>query len=192
MSAVAVDPLLALCARLALALLFAVAAAHKLRDVGAFRAALEGYRLLPPPWAVPAGALLIAAEIGVAAALCLPRVSGAASLTAAGLLGLYGYAMAINLARGRRDIDCGCGGPARRQPLSGWLLGRNAALALAALLAALPTTGRALGWLDALTALAAVTALALLYVAADGLLATAPRLAALRDRHARTVEAADA
>jgi len=175
-----IDPLPVLVARGALALLFAFAARHKLRDIDAFRRALEGYELLPSLWAVPAGALLIAGELGIAVGLCLPRVAPAASVAAALLLGLYGWAIAINLRRGRRDLDCGCGGPARRQTISAWLVWRNGLLAVVALAAALPPSSRALTWLDGGTLLAAVGALALLYAAADGLLANAPGVARLR------------
>jgi hypothetical protein len=173
MNAVASDPILALIVRLGLALLFGAAAGHKLRDVGGFRSALERYELLPPVWAVPAGAVLIAAEIGIAVGLLLPRVAPVAAAAAAALLALYAGAIAVNLARGRRDIDCGCGGPARRQPISGWLVARNAVLAAVALRAAWPVTPRSVTWIDAITVAAGVLAIALLYVAADGLIANA-------------------
>jgi len=179
-----VDPTLQLVARAGLSLLLGWSGAHKLRDVGAFRAALEGYELLPPRWAVPAGAGLIAAEVGIASGLLLPRVAGVAALAAAGLLTLYAAAIAINLVRGRRDIDCGCAGPAGRQPISAGLVARNAALAAVALVGAVPTAARPLTWLDGVTVLAGVAALGLLYAAADGLLANAPRSAALGHVHA--------
>ncbi|MGH7787783.1 MAG: MauE/DoxX family redox-associated membrane protein [Candidatus Binatia bacterium] len=177
-----IDPLFSLVARGALALLFASAAVHKLRDIDAFRRAVEGYELLPPLWAVPAGALLIAGELGLAVGLWLPRVAPVASLGAALLLGLYAWAIAVNLRRGRRDLDCGCGGPARRQMISPALVWRNSLLAAVALLAALPVSGRSLTWFDGGTLVAAVASLALLYAAADGLLANAPGAARLRRR----------
>lgn len=183
------DPLPALVLRAALALLFAAAAWHKLRDIGAFRAALDGYGLLPPLWAVPAGALLIAAEIGVALGLCLPGVGRVAALGGAALLALYGGAMAAALRQGRAGIDCGCAGPAHRQPLRPALIGRNAVLAAAALLAALPAGARPLGALDALAGVAATVTLVALYAAGERLLVTAPALTALR---ARTVAAGGA
>jgi hypothetical protein len=42
------------------------------------------------------------------------------------ILGVYTVAMSVNLARGRRYIDCGCGD--LPTPLSGWLLLRNGLL----------------------------------------------------------------
>ncbi len=174
------DPVLGIVVRAALTLLFATAAWHKLRDVGPFRAALDGYGLLPPVWAVPAGAGLIAAEAGIAIGLCLPGVGRAAALAGAALLLVYAAAMSAALRHGRAGIDCGCAGPARRQPLRPVLVARNAGLAVAALLAALPAGTRDLGWLDVLTAVLATAALVALYAAGDRLLANAPALAALR------------
>jgi hypothetical protein len=113
----------------------------------------------------------VTAEGVLAAALFVPALRVAASLGVASVLLLYGFAIAVNLARGRRDIDCGCGGPAGRQTLSEALVLRNALLAAAALASALPLAPRALGWLDALTATAAVASTALLYAAASQLLA---------------------
>jgi hypothetical protein len=182
MTAAAIDPALQLAARGAVALLFAAAAAHKLRDVGAFRSAVEAYELMPRLWVVPVSALLIGAEVGIAAGCLLPRVGPVAAAAAAALLSVYAGAIAVNLQRGRRDIDCGCAGPSRRQPLSAWLVGRNALLVAVALAAALPTTGRPLTWLDGATVAAALAALSLLYSAAEGLLAEAPRSTALLSR----------
>lgn len=184
MSAIGLDPALQLLARALLSILFASAAAHKLRDVASFRSALEAYELVPTLWTVPVGAVLIAAEIGVALGLWLPRVAPVAAVAAAALLALYAGAIAVNLARGRRDIDCGCAGPARRQPISRALVARNAVLAAVALASALPATARALTWIDAVTIIAGGALLALLYAAAEGLLANAPRSRALAHRHA--------
>ena len=174
------DPAVQLLLRAALSVLFARAAAHKLADIDAFRRAVEGYQLFAPLWAVPVGAALIAAEIALAVGLWLPPLAPSAGLGAAALLGLYGAAMAVNLARGRRDVDCGCSGPAQRQPIRAALVARNAALAALALLSALPAGARALGWLDLYTIGAGVLALVLGWIAADGLLAGAVRSAVLR------------
>ncbi|MBX3024365.1 methylamine utilization protein MauE [bacterium] len=176
--------------RASLSLLLASAAWHKLRDVGAFRAAVEGYRLLPPVWTVPFAAFAIAAECGLAVGLWLPGVGGAAALGGAALLGLYAAAMAIALRRGRRDVDCGCAGPARRQSVRPALVARNGVLIVAALLAALPAAPRALTWMDGPTIVLAPVVAAGLYLAVDGLLANGPRLAALA--RLRRPEVADA
>ncbi len=163
------DPVPRTVLRGALAVLFLWAAAHKLRDRAAFRRALADYRLLPAGAVAPAAGLLIAAELGTAATLLLPGSGAGPSLCAAAILGTYAAAVAANLARGRRHIDCGCAGAAARRRLSGGLVARNLALAAAALLSAPPPAPRSLGWLDAATVAAAVTALAFLYAAAEAL-----------------------
>ncbi len=174
----AIDPALVLVLRLALALLFAVACAHKLRGARQFRATLDAYRLLPRALLGPAAMVIIGAE----AALVLALIGGHpwAGAGAVALLGLYTAAIGVNLARGRREIDCGCGGPAARQSLSGALLVRNGVLIAAALGIAAPVGTRPLHALDAFTVVSGTVAALVLYVAANQLLALVPRLRRLR------------
>ena len=173
----AVDPAVAWLIRLGLALLFAVAAWHKLRDLSAFRATLSNYRLLPATLTWPIAPALAACELAVAALLLAPavRLEGApvAPLAALGLLALYSGALAINLARGRRDLDCGCLGPAHRQPVSYGLLVRNALLAAGACLLLPPVAARSLGWIDALT-VAGASAMGIVFWSAAHRLAIGP------------------
>jgi hypothetical protein len=115
----------------------------------------------------------------VGTGIVLPVTRSVALAGAIVLLALYGAAIAVNLRRGRREIDCGCGGPATRQPLSGWLLLRNAVLAAAAGAALLPIAPRELGTFDRFTIAAAIGVLYLLYVATNALLAHLPRTRAL-------------
>lgn len=176
----ALDPALQWTLRVALACLLLAAGLHKLRRGAAFRAALADYRLLPARLTAPAAHGLAALELGTGLALLAAPLAGGAAALAAALFALYGAAVALNLARGRRHIDCGCG-PAPR-PLGASLVARNALLVLAAGLAALPAAARPLVWIDALTVGAGALVLALLYTALDGALAHAPRLAALRSR----------
>ena len=177
--ALALDPVFAWVARLALALLFAHAAWHKARDLQAFRAALAGYRLLPERAVGAAALALVGLELATAAALLASRAGGALALA---LLGAYTLAIALNLARGRREIDCGCFGPAARQPLSGALVARNLVLLASAALALAPTSARAPHWSDALSVAGGVAFAALAFAAQGALLANAPRLRALRGR----------
>ena len=170
------DPAVLWALRLGLALLFLAAAAHKARNFAGFRAALAGYRLLPARWTGAAAALLLLAEVGTGIALLLPGGVRSAALAAALLLGLYSAAIGINLARGRREIDCGCGGSGSRRPLSDALIARNALLIAVAGACSLSPAGRPLVWLDALTVTGGAAALALLYTALDAALANAPRL----------------
>jgi Methylamine utilisation protein MauE len=86
--------------------------------------------------------------------------------------------MAINLLRGRNDIDCGCGGAAH--PLSWGLVVRNVVLAAAALAASRPTLERGMNWIDALTLVLGVLAFYALYLMADELLRQAGRMAQMK------------
>ncbi len=175
----ALDPAVALTLRGALALLFAAAAWHKLRDRAYFRAALGGYALLPAAALGPVALALPLVEALAAVGLVAGSAGGA--LLATVLLVAYTGAIAFNLARGRRDIDCGCGGPAAaRQVLSGWLVARNAVLLLAATALLLPRAERALGAADLAICALALVAATLVYTAADQLAANWPRLQALR------------
>ncbi len=175
------DPVVDVTVRVALALLFLSATGHKVRDVARFRATVEDYRLLPRPLVSPGATVLVVAEGAVVAALLVARRWGLAG--AAALLALYAGAIAVNLARGRRHLDCGCTGPAMRRPISGWLVVRNLALvAVAVALAALaPVQPRPMVWIDPLTVVAATAAFAACWRASDHLLAAGPALARLQE-----------
>lgn len=172
-AAVLADPALQAALRLALAALFVAAALHKLGAFASFATTLRNYRILPAPLNGAAAAFLIAAELGTAAALLALPGSRAGAVAALALLALYSAAIAAALARGLRHIDCGCLGPGHRQPLSGWLLARNATVAGGTALLLIPVGGRVLGWLDGFSALACGATLALLWSAANRLLQTA-------------------
>jgi hypothetical protein len=166
------DPVIDHTIRLALQGLFLVAAAHKLRDVRAFRQTLAAHRIVPDALVPLAAALVVAAE--VVAFLLTSRDEHRAGLAIGGaLLLLYAGVIALNLVRGRDRIDCGCLGVAGRDGLSWWLVGRNLLCATAAFAALLPSSGRAMGAIDSFTVYAATSALVALYVAADRLIANA-------------------
>ena len=107
--------------------LFAVSAAQKVRTFLAFSGFVAGYRLVPPALVRAASGLVVLLE-GLAVPgvlLALPVLAYLPSV----LLLVYALAMGINLLRGRRDIDCGCGGAP--MPLAPALVARNVVLALA-------------------------------------------------------------
>jgi len=155
----ALDPALALVLRGGLALVLGAAAWHKLRDLPAFHGAVEAYRLAPAMATSALAAAVVAAELVATAALLLPSAHGVGPLLAGALFLLYGVAIGVNLARGRVDLDCGCAGPAARQPIRRWMLARNAVLAAAALLALAPPAPRALQAVDVLTIFGALVVL---------------------------------
>jgi len=162
-----IDPVVVLAVRVGLAVLLLAAATHKVRDFRHFTAAVTGYQLLPPSLAAAAAAVLVGLEYALSVCLLLafgPAVGAGVAL----LLLAYALAIAINLLRGREDIDCGCTGPAAgRSGLSWGLVGRNACLAALALLAALPVTDRPLSWLDVTTVAASVTCAGFIYLAVE-------------------------
>ena len=174
------DPALAWTLRLSLALLLAAAASQKLREPAAFAAAVDGYHLTPSWAAAPLAAALLLGEIVAAGLLVMPSVHSSGALLTAALLALYAAAMAINLGRGRRDLDCGCGGPGTRRPVSGALVLRNLVVASAALPLLLPAGDRTLGWIDAITVLAATGSAVALWNAIGRLEANRPAVARVR------------
>jgi hypothetical protein len=170
-----IDPAFSAVVALGMALLFAAAVLHKLADWPRFRTALANYRIAPE-WLAPGLALaIVALEIAAAALLPVPSSRPAGALIAAGLLGSYAVAIGVNLRRGRTSIDCGCFGPAARNPIGYWMVIRNLLLAILVLAAALPVSSRSLTALDALTIGGAVTCLAILYAAHEALQRVAPR-----------------
>lgn len=175
------DPTVISALTLSLALLFAGSAAMKLVDLPAFAAAVENYRILPESLAAPFAWMVPALELvgGLGLVAARTRLPAAAILSA--LLVMFTAAILINLARGRRDVDCGCFGPAMRQTLSGWLVVRNALLLAATALAALPSGGRPLVALDVITVAFAVPTILALYLASNFLIANGPAQRALEN-----------
>src|SRR5258708_19110455 len=95
-------------------------------------------------------------------------VWGAALATA--LLAGFAVAMAINLVRGRKEIDCGCFHSTLRQPLSVAFVARNLFLG-AVILPLVVTVSRNMQVLQLLDGLAAGSVLFLLYQSFDQLMA---------------------
>lgn len=179
------DPLITITISICLSLLFGIAVMHKLKAVAAFRASIDEYQLVPGPLSGTVALLLIMAELSAALLVLVPAARTIGLIMMAGLLLIYTAGIGINLLRGRRDIDCGCSGPAARHELSGWLVLRNLVLLGLVLLtlfglAASPLAHRPMNWLDAVVILFAVMVASGLYAGLNQLLAQAPRLAALR------------
>jgi hypothetical protein len=176
------DPALGHSITLAYALLFAAAAVHKLRDLPRFTAIFAAYRLLPGFLARRAAWLIPCVELGVA--IGLPLSAGGrpqAVLAGAGVLIAYAAGVGLNLARGRRDLDCGCVTARSRRSIAPWMVSRNLILALVLGFAAGPWSSRPVEGADFLTVPGAVAAAALLYAAVDRLLGDVmPRTIAFR------------
>lgn len=167
----------------ALSVLLLVGAWSKLRDLALFRANLDNYQLLPEGLVAPAALGLALWEMAAGLAVLLAPAAPLTRLAGAGLLLLVTAAVAINLLRGRTNIDCGCAGlsgHSGEQQLSGALVVRNALLLLALFIATAGHTERSLVWVDYLSVAGATLALLGLYVAAGQLLVNHPRLQAIK------------
>ena len=161
-----IDPAVAALLAGAFALLFASAALHKLLDPARFGAAFRAYQVVPP--ALGRVSLLVPVlELAIAAALLATDSRHGAAAAGAALLLTYAVVIAINLGRGRRDLDCGCGGPRERRPIGAWMVWRNIALGGLLGLLLLPQASRALDVTDALTIGAGTVVAALLYMSVD-------------------------
>lgn len=176
------DPIYVVAAALALAVILGSAATHKLRSPIRFANQVEDYRLLPGALVRPVSRLLPWLEMAVAFTLLVPVSRHVGGIAAALLLALYAGAIAINLWRGRHDLDCGCAGPDQAQPIRAVLLARNAVLVGLALVASLAPDSRGLGVFDLFVVIAASAVVLFLYAAADGLMVNGPRLLKLVGR----------
>lgn len=171
-----IDPIISTAAALALSVIFASAASHKLRKPRWFRRQVMEYRLTPVFLTPVIGLGLPVTELLVAIGLLWTTSRPYAASVALSLIAMYALAIGINLLRGRHDMDCGCSGPAMRQPLQPALLLRNFFLGALALGALFPVLSRPLSLHDNFVMIAAGAVAVLLYTAADLWLANRPLL----------------
>jgi len=171
----------------ALALVLFAAAWHKLAEPEVFAGALQAYDLLPVSAVVGVARALPLVEVAIGIAMLVPVTRQGALVALAALLAVYAAAIAVNLIRGRRQIDCGCGGDAH--PLSWGLVVRNAVLAAAALAVSGRTAQREFEWLDGVTLLVGLLAFYGLYLMFDELLRQSSRLGQLRAHDQQEAEA---
>jgi hypothetical protein len=164
-----IDPVIGALLAGSFALLFAGAALHKLLAPARFYAAFSAYRVVPQGLA-RLSAVVPLLELTVAAALLVRGSRAGAAASGVALLLSYAAAIAINLARGRRDLACGCGGPNDRHPIAAWMVWRNLGLAGLLGVCVLPWSSRPLAGADALTIGLGTAVIALLYMSLDLLL----------------------
>jgi hypothetical protein len=118
-----------LAASVGVGLILLIAGVEKWRHRTLLPGVIANYRLLPAALVAPAAIALPVAEILIGGTL----IAGFAPLPvmlAILLLGLFGLAMAINIVRGRSQIDCGCGRSQLRHPIGWPLVARNTVLAM--------------------------------------------------------------
>lgn len=160
------DPTLHLAARLVIATVLLLAALHKLRDRATFHRALAAYGIVPEAALRVTANVLPLLEIALAGLLLVTQTAAIGAVAAVLLIVAYSTAIAVNLARGRREIDCGCGVSASH--LSAALLARNSVLVCITSAILFAPTTRSLVWLDAV-AIFGTAACALLLFEAAGL-----------------------
>ena len=148
--------------RICVGLVFVLAAVQKTQHWRIFFGVVANYRLLPGGLVAPVAVLLPPAEMLIGILLLSAQMRPFGALAAILLLGVFAAAMAINLRRGRAQIDCGCGHTILKQTLSWTLVTRNAGLA-ALLLPSLVYT-QPLAKTTLLTGVAAGLGLFLLYL----------------------------
>jgi|TARA_B110000971_G_scaffold218173_1_gene256463 hypothetical protein len=183
-----IDPLFVQVIAMGFALIFALAALHKMDDRNRFLSILKAYKILPrfmlraSALCIPMLELMLA--LGWLQAGLLGSRYPVIVVASAGLLIVYGLAIAINLLRGRTDIDCGCNlisarksapadkGSESQQSISTNLIWRNVCLALLTLTALTPITARQLGVIDYIGLAGALLVLVLLYASLTQLMAT--------------------
>lgn len=170
-------PIIELFFRILLAIIFAGAAISKLRNRGEFHGIVRNFRLLPESVDGIFAATLPWAELAIAGLLLIGGgVTAYSGAAAAALLLVFASAIAINIARGRREIDCGCYRDGPRQGLSWFLVARNFVLASAALfVASQPTMPGLFSLAHVALATAAAAVSVVLYLCAAQLQAMRPR-----------------
>jgi hypothetical protein len=173
-----IDPAISTLLAFALALIFGFSAAMKFRDLEVFESSVANYSLLPTGYEKAFAYLVPIAEAAVSIGLLMTATRTVAAIALFFLMFMFSGAIAINLARGRTNIDCGCFGPALRQELSGWLLGRNLFLMMLALATVLPESGRSMQSLDAVTIAFGALTLVVLYASANFAISNGPKLRA--------------
>ncbi|HEY0594386.1 MauE/DoxX family redox-associated membrane protein [Sphingopyxis sp.] len=161
-----------------LAIVLAVAAAHKLAERTRLTQATAGLLRLAPALAMPATMAAAAIEFAAALALLFPASRSAGALLAAMLWAGYGAALLAARRRGDGAIDCGCDFGARRSGIGRFTIGRAFALAAAALALCLSPAGG--GDIDIQSIFAALAFVVLLFAAGEIAHLPAPSRSAAR------------
>lgn len=158
------DPVLQWTFALTLALVFCSAAVSKSLAWAEFEGVVQNFRVLPNPlvrivaWGLPP----LESVIGLMVLFPATREFAASIMLL--LLLAFGSAIAINIVRGRTNIDCGCFRSALKQNLSWWLVLRNAVLAIFAVLCTSFVSTREMSWADNFVVVMAALALFIVYM----------------------------
>lgn len=165
-------PMIDLFLQMLLALVFGGAAISKLQNADEFHGVVRNFRLVPEPLDGVVAFALPWLELAIAASLLTGIATHVAAAAAGLLLVVFAVAIAINIFRGRTEIDCGCFRQGMRQRLSWALVARNAALCAGAVwLAAQPAWSVSAGAYDVIIAALAAAGVLLIYLCANELAA---------------------
>lgn len=113
-------------------LLFLTSGIAKALDLTRFTASVAEYKLIPSNMSAPIAYALVSLELTTGVLLLVGLFTTIATLIAIMLLAVFSTAVAMNLLRGRTQIDCGCLGGLSEQYLSWSIVARNVAVALLA------------------------------------------------------------
>ncbi len=175
------DPVFIITCSLILSYVFVVASFHKWQNLDEFTETLRNYRLLPEALVGLFSIAIPVLEILCGLALLIPQSAAAAAILAAALLLMYMFAIGLNLLKGRRSIDCGCGGSDQKQAISEWLVLRNSVLLFFSYCVVVATQAREPLWLDWGIALLAAIVGCLFYNIVNQLLVNRDLLKGLRN-----------
>lgn len=148
-----------------LAIVLAVAAAHKLAERARLAHATANLLRLSSAVAMPATMAAAAVEFAAALALLFPASRTTGAILAALLWAGYGAALVAARRRGDGGIDCGCDFGARRTGIGRFTIARAFVLAGAAGLLSLSPAGG--GAIDVQSIFAALAFVALLFAASE-------------------------
>jgi uncharacterized membrane protein YphA (DoxX/SURF4 family) len=112
------DPVLLKLESILLAVVFFFSAVQKIRDLRYFTRMVASFQMLPRSWVNPFAYTLPWLELALGLMLLLGWGTRLAANISATLMLLFIFAMGINLARGRKDLDCGCFGNHHHQVIS--------------------------------------------------------------------------
>ena len=153
-------------------LLLLLSALSKLRDVAEFERLLGAYEILPRSLLRAAAVVLPVLELALAGSLLVRFEPLIAARAGAAMLVVFGLAIAINLARGRSQIDCGCHWGASEGGIARWMVVRNLLLALGLGLSAVEAAPQPIGAAELWTIGSASLVFLCLYHALPALMAT--------------------
>jgi uncharacterized membrane protein YphA (DoxX/SURF4 family) len=163
-------PMIDLFLQFLLALVFGGAAISKLQNTDEFHGVVRNFRLVPEPLDGVIAFALPWVELAIAASLLTGIATHVSGAAAGALLIVFAVAIAINIFRGRTEIDCGCFRQGMRQRLSWALVTRNLVLGAGAFwLAAQPAWSGPAGAFDVIIAALAAMGTLLIYLCANEL-----------------------